>query len=64
MKDGFLYPSLPFLLNDLLTTAPAPALETRISISPETPRIPEARIVGLGSLIPANSTDKSGSKCA
>src|SRR6266581_7089622 len=63
MKDGFRYPSLPFRLNDFVTTPPAPALEARTMTSLETPRIPEARIVGLGSFIPPNSTDRSGSKC-
>ena len=44
---GFAYPSQGSLLNDFVTTAPAPARCKRSKTFSDIPKMPEARIVGL-----------------
>ena len=44
---GFAYPSQGSLLNDFVTTAPAPARCNRSKTLSDMPKMPDARIVGL-----------------
>jgi hypothetical protein len=51
-------PSRGFKLEDFVTTAPAPASTARPNVRPETPKKPDASIVGLRSFNPAISVER------
>jgi hypothetical protein len=51
------FPLRGLRLEDFVTTAPAPASTTRFNVPPDTPRKPDASIVGLRSFSPAISVE-------